>query len=133
MTQLFHRAAPTARTSPIGTLALAGLALAGFARVAPAQNERPIALIHARILTMTEAGTIEDGTVVIVDGRVTAVGKDVDIPLGAREIDVEGGTVMPGLVHAWSRAGADSSSSGPELPPGIPERFRRRFRSQSVS
>lgn len=79
-----------------------------------AQDGRPLALVNARILTMTDAGTIENGTIVVVDGRIESVGADVDVPPGARVIDAAGGTVMPGFVHAWSRAGLeDERAQGP--------------------
>jgi hypothetical protein len=99
--------------APIGSRSQASLTATAFALLAsalalPAQDQRdqrPTALVNARILTMTEAGTIPLGTVLIRDGKIEAVGADVRPPLGARVIDVKGGTVMPGLVHAWSGAG----------------------------
>ncbi|MGC2230963.1 MAG: hypothetical protein WBA09_05630, partial [Candidatus Acidiferrum sp.] len=44
--------------------------------------------------------------VVIMDGKVTAVGKDLAVPAGAEQIDLSSYTVMPGFVdahiHIWS-------------------------------
>lgn len=69
-----------------------------------AQDERPLAITGARILTMTGA-PIDNGTVLIRDGRIEAVGADLRVPPGARVVDAHGGTLMPGLVSAWSSAG----------------------------
>ena len=49
------------------------------------------------ILTITQ-GTIENGTIVIQKGKITAVGKDVKIPSGIKVIDITGKYVMPGII-----------------------------------
>lgn len=125
----------TNRLASPPALAAAALALGLCAPPeASAQDPaRPIALVHARILTMTdEGGTIEDGTVLIRGESIEAVGADVTVPPGAKVIDLHGGTVMPGLVHAWSTAGLQAESSGGvQLPANIPDRFRRRFATAS--
>lgn len=86
----------------------------------PLAAQAPTAFVHARILTMTDAGTIEDGTILVRDGRIEAVGADVKVPPGAHVVDVAGGTVMPGLVHAWSKAGLGGGGGGaaPSFPGG---------------
>jgi imidazolonepropionase-like amidohydrolase len=49
---------------------------------------------------------IASADVVITDGKVTAVGKDLAMPAGAEQIDLSSYTVMPGFVdahiHIWS-------------------------------
>ena len=56
----------------------------------PAPPQRgPIALQGATIHTVTN-GVIEHGTIVFNGGLITAVGTDVDVPAGARVIDVTG-------------------------------------------
>ena len=77
-----------------------GLCAAGLR----AQDVRPIAFTNARILTISGA-PIERGTLVVRNGKIVAVGADVAAPAGARIVDCEGGTLMPGLVSAHSRAG----------------------------
>lgn len=63
-----------------------------------------LALTGARLITMRGNEVIEDGTIVIVGNRITAVGpRDlVQRPSGAKTIDVSGKTIIPGLidVHA---------------------------------
>lgn len=60
-----------------------------------------LALKGGTVLTITD-GTIENGTVVITNGKITAVGKDVVVPDGFRIIDVTGKFVMPGIIDSHS-------------------------------
>jgi hypothetical protein len=59
-----------------------------------------IALKNAKIITMHGNAVIEDGTVIIKNGRLSAVGESqkINIPQGAEIIDLNGGTIMPGLI-----------------------------------
>lgn len=79
-----------------------------------AQRARPkgtVVLSGARIITMKGDEVIERGDIVITDNRIAAVGAKgrVQIPAGARVIDVTGKTIMPGLVdvhaHMWAPRG----------------------------
>ncbi|GAI10251.1 unnamed protein product, partial [marine sediment metagenome] len=53
-----------------------------------------------RLIDGTGAEPVENATVVIVGSKIKAVGKDMDIPKGARVIDATGKTVMPGLIDS---------------------------------
>jgi imidazolonepropionase-like amidohydrolase len=53
---------------------------------------------------------IEGGTVVIVDGKIAAVGKNVAIPAGARRIDATGKIVTPGFVNSSTQLGVQEVS-----------------------
>ena len=64
-------------------------------------NPAAHALINARIVT-GPGQLIESGTVVIRDGLIKAVGADVQIPADARVWDLEGKTIYPGLIDAFS-------------------------------
>ncbi len=87
------------------SMRLGGLALAAaFALAAPSHGAaQDIAIRNATILTIT-GGTIENGTVVVRDGKIAAVGTDVDIPSGIPVIDGTGQYLMPGLIDAHSHA-----------------------------
>ncbi|MBW8312875.1 MAG: amidohydrolase family protein [Rhizobium sp.] len=76
-------------------------------------TDRPadtFALVGGRVVTMRDAENteevIEDGVVVVRGERIVAVGKRgaVAIPAGAREVDVAGKTVFPGIVDAHAHA-----------------------------
>ncbi|MCH7659828.1 MAG: amidohydrolase [Euryarchaeota archaeon] len=65
------------------------------------------AIVNGDVRTATEEGTVEGGTVLVENGGIAAVGRDVEIPDEAREIDAEGKPVTPGLVDAHSHAGVN--------------------------
>ncbi|MFQ5793277.1 MAG: hypothetical protein ACE5JI_22630 [Acidobacteriota bacterium] len=69
-----------------------------------AQEARAYAIQAGKIYTLAGA-PIEDGTVVIQDGRITAVGTNVAVPSGAEVVDAAGLEVYPGLFDAVSRLG----------------------------
>jgi Tol biopolymer transport system component len=74
------------------------------------QGDGLVAFRNARLITMAgERGVgpvIEQGTIVIKDRRIVAIGAtgDVQIPAGARVIDATGLTIMPGLVDTHYHA-----------------------------
>ena len=79
-------------------------------------NEGSLAFVGARIIDGTAAEPIEDGIIVITDGRVRTVGPRtaVTIPDGAQQIDVRGKTIMPGLINAHGHVGDTLGLSGGE-------------------
>ena len=62
------------------------------------------AIRNARIVTLA-GPDIENGTVVIRDGKIAAVGTNVSIPSGAQAIDGRGLTVYPGMMDAGTSLG----------------------------
>ena len=66
--------------------------------------DTPVAIIHARIFTVSN-GIIEDGTLVFDQGRITAVGRDVAVPENAAVIDAAGGHLYPGLIAGRTSVG----------------------------
>ena len=88
---------------------LAGLAVAPAALDAQPRPTRPespglYAIVNARVVTVSGA-TLENGTVVMEDGIITAVGAGVDVPAGGRVIDGAGRSVYPGLIDALTTLG----------------------------
>ncbi|MEE8604665.1 MAG: amidohydrolase family protein [Candidatus Aminicenantaceae bacterium] len=77
------------------------LILAVMILMAPNIWAQDIALKGGTILTITN-GTIENGTIVIQGGKITAIGKNVNIPAGIRVIDVTGKFIMPGVIDSHS-------------------------------
>lgn len=66
------------------------------------------AIQGARIVTVS-GETIDNGTVVIENGVITAVGRNVDVPAGAWVIDGSGKIVYPGLMDALTTLGHESA------------------------
>ena len=62
-------------------------------------------LRNARIITMNGKEVIEGGDVLIVNNRITQVGRNITAPQGAEVMDMTGKTIMPGFVdtHAHFR------------------------------
>ncbi len=83
--------------------------LAAFAAlfVVAAQNlgAQTIAITGGKVYPVS-GPVIERGTVVITNGRITAVGANVAVPAGARTIDATGRWITPGLVNAQTQLGA---------------------------
>jgi imidazolonepropionase-like amidohydrolase len=71
-----------------------------------------IAISGGRLLTVSH-GTIENGVLLIADGKITAVGEadKVSIPAGAEIVDAHGLTVYPGLIDPESNFGLTEVSA----------------------
>ncbi|MEP6703213.1 MAG: amidohydrolase family protein [Acidobacteriota bacterium] len=69
------------------------------------------AITNARIVTVS-GGVIENGTVVIQNGRIAAVGTGVDIPANAETIDGKGLSVYPGMIDAGTNLGLAEIGQG---------------------
>lgn len=78
------------------------LALAAFPPALPAET---LAITGATIHTMGPQGTIQNGTLVIENGKIRAVGTNVAVPAGIRRIDARGKVVTPGLFDSMSQIG----------------------------
>lgn len=72
------------------------------------QVERGSILIKGgTVLTVTK-GTFEGTDLLIKDGRITQIGKNIPAPTGVKVIDATGMFVMPGIIDAHSHAGLDA-------------------------
>lgn len=80
----------------------------------------PTAIVGAKVLTAT-GDEITNGTVILLDGKIAAVGVSVEIPKGAAVIDAKGKWVTPGLIDTHSHMGVypvpgvDANSDGNEV------------------
>jgi len=72
------------------------------------------------VLTITK-GTIESCTVVVKQGKITAIGKDVSIPPGVKVVDVSGKYVMPGIIDSHSHIAYDLSDCNEITDPVTPQ------------
>jgi len=69
---------------------------------APADEGSPATVYEGARLITGDGGVVEDGVLVVREGRIAAVGAsgDVEVPRGATRVDLSGKTVMPTLVNA---------------------------------
>ena len=81
---------------------------------------QPIALKGGRIITITD-GVISNGTILIDQGKIKAVGKNIKIPKNADVVDISGKVVMPGLIDAMTYYGIGPEDLNETLKPISPE------------
>jgi imidazolonepropionase-like amidohydrolase len=81
---------------------LASFAIA-LAMTSPARAQT-IAIVGGKVYPVS-GPPLEGGTVVIVNGRITAVGTKVSIPAGAQRIDATGKVVTPGFINSSTQLG----------------------------
>jgi imidazolonepropionase-like amidohydrolase len=77
---------------------------------AQAASASTSAIVHGKIVTLAGA-PIENGTVVIRDGKIAAVGAHIEIPAGAQVIDATGLEVYPGLFDPITQMGLSEISA----------------------
>ncbi|HEX7050838.1 MAG TPA: amidohydrolase family protein [Longimicrobiales bacterium] len=83
-----------------------------MARIRGPYRNDPVTLIRdGTVLTVTN-GVIEGGDVLIRDGKIAAIGRDLDAPDGATIVDATGMYVTPGIIDAHSHAAADAINEG---------------------
>lgn len=87
------------------------LALAALAWPLAGQAPGTVVIQNATILTVTQ-GTIENGSILIREGKIARVGRRVRVPRGATVIDATGLYVIPGIIDAHSHIAADSINEG---------------------
>jgi imidazolonepropionase-like amidohydrolase len=76
-----------------------------------ASADGPVLLKGATLFTVTK-GTIPNGSILVRDGKIAAIGADVAAPPGAQVIDATGRFITPGLIDAHSHIAADSINEG---------------------
>ncbi|MCR9198738.1 MAG: amidohydrolase family protein [Planctomycetaceae bacterium] len=80
------------------------------------QPDGSLVLTGGRLVTMGPNGVIEEGTIVIDGNRIKAVGpaSEVLIPAGAKVLDLNGRTVLPGFIDAHAHGGQASAGMTPQ-------------------
>ena len=87
--------------------AVAAVLLATIGGIANAQT---IAITGGKVYPVS-GPVIENGTVVITNGKISAVGANVPIPAGAQRIDAAGKIVTPGFVNSSTQLGVQEVSA----------------------
>lgn len=90
----------------IGFLILAFIAVAQ----SPKGEYGTFALTNATIETVTK-GSIQNGTVIISNGKIAAVGTNVTVPQGAKVVDCKGLWIYPGLIDGGTQLGLSEVGS----------------------
>ncbi|MEG3768581.1 amidohydrolase family protein [Alteromonas sp. 14N.309.X.WAT.G.H12] len=87
------------------------LSLAIAAALSTSALAENIAIVGGTIITQTEQGTIESGTVLIRDGKIERVSDQDDVPAGYTRIDASGKVVTPGFIGTLTSLGLVEVSS----------------------
>jgi len=81
----------------------ASFCTSNYAQVAKS-NKGTFALTNATIVTVTN-GTINNGTLIIQDGKISALGTDITVPESATTIDCSGHHLYPGMIDGGTQLG----------------------------
>ena len=99
-------------------LPLLGLTVALLGSVARAAAPVP-AVLYVRcgkLMTSADAPLKGPTTLVVTDGRITAIGDNLPVPAGAQQLDYSAYTVVPGFIdshiHLWTGAPGGNPSYG---------------------
>ncbi len=77
----------------------------------PRTARRSVAVVHGYVVPVA-SDPIENGTVLVEDGVITAVGADVVVPDGVPTLDARGRWVLPGFVEAHAHMGVMEEAEG---------------------
>lgn len=80
--------------------------------------QQSLAIKAGKIITIA-GDPIEDGVILIRDGRIESVGKDLEIPVDARIVDASNQVVMPGFVEAHSSDGMGQANENNPIVPYV--------------
>jgi len=88
------------RATTVRSLALVVLCTAAASTL----DAQTVAIIGGRVFTVSGA-PVENGTVLVRDGKIVQVGANVSIPADARRIDASGKWVTPGFINSDTQLG----------------------------
>jgi imidazolonepropionase-like amidohydrolase len=71
----------------------------------------PLAIVGGRVIPI-EGAAFSDGVVLVEDGVIRALGRDVRAPDGVERVDATGRVVLPGLVDAHVHLGVHEEAEG---------------------
>jgi imidazolonepropionase-like amidohydrolase len=82
---------------------------------APGRAPASVAIRAGTLFDGTGPGTMQDVTILVRDGHIAAVGRNVEVPADAERIDLAGWTVMPGFIdlHTHLTGGPEDLASPP--------------------
>jgi len=75
-----------------------------FCLVSSGGEQQVLAIRAGKIFTLTD-GVITNGVIIVDNGKIRAVGEDVDVPEGAKVLDMSDKNVMPGMIDAHCHIG----------------------------
>jgi imidazolonepropionase-like amidohydrolase len=81
--------------------------LGAFGRTAPPDQPPLVAFTNATVWTCDEPAVLQQASVIVGQGKILAVGKDLDVPRDAVVVDCTGKHVTPGIIDCHSHMATD--------------------------
>lgn len=98
---------PAASEPPKTALYPVNFPLGAFGVSAPPEQPKAILFQRATVWTCGPAGVLENASVLVREGKIVAVGADVDIPADAVLIDAQGKHLTPGIIDCHTHIATD--------------------------
>ncbi len=68
-----------------------------------------VAITNVHVISMAGDSVVRDATVLVRDGRIAAIGRDVEVPANVRRLDGRGRYLIPGLADMHTHLYADEA------------------------
>jgi imidazolonepropionase-like amidohydrolase len=79
--------------------------------VVTAYAQQAVVYEGARLIVSDGSAAIENGTFVVQNGHITAIGHAINAPVGATRVNMAGKTVMPAMINAHVHIGYEKYTS----------------------
>src|SRR5271167_671275 len=99
------------RTAGYWVVGVAAIVFSQWGRADAPAEPKPIVLKAAHLFDAVSGKLVEHGVVVVLGGKIQAVGSNARIPDNARVIDLGDATLLPGFIDAHVHV---SQESGPD-------------------
>ena len=96
------------------------IALAALLAASALGASADVLAVRAGRIETAAGDAIENGVILIENGRISAVGADVEIPGGTETIDASAGSVVPGFVNPATGIGLSPSRPSPSADNCVP-------------
>ena len=91
---------------------IVGMTLLAVAVSLTGQEAKPVYFIKNATIIPMSGPEIENGGLLIENGKIKALGKDIQAPAGAEIIDASGQFVYPGFIDAYTHYGLVEIADG---------------------
>ena len=85
----------------------ANFPLGAFGRSGPPEQPKAVLFRGATVWTCGERGVLENASVLVQDGKIVAVGSDLEAPEDALVVEAGGGHITPGIIDCHSHMATD--------------------------
>jgi len=90
----------------LSLLCVAAISASALANtIVPAQTQKAAVLLNDATLHTVSNGVLESTDLLMVDGKIAAIGKDLVAPAGATVVELQGKHVYPGLIALANQLG----------------------------